>query len=52
MAKKDLKTLVAEEIEKGTTPIELKRVSVPGDGFKEIKGREELIDTLQLLLRI
>ena len=52
MAKKDLKTLVAEEIEKGTTPIELKRVSVSGDGFKEIKGREELIDTLQLLLRI
>lgn len=52
MAKKDLKTLVAEEIEKGTTPIELKRVSVPGDGFNEIKGREELIDTLQFLLRI
>ena len=52
MAKKDLKTLVAEEIEKGTTPIELKRVSVPDDGFKEITSREELIDKLQLLLRI
>ena len=52
MAMKDLKTLVAKEIEKGTTPIELKRVSVPGDGFEEIKSREELIDKLHLLLRI
>ena len=52
MAKKDLKTLVAKEIEKGTTPIILESVSVPVDGFNEIESRETLIDTLQMLLRV
>ena len=52
MAKKALKTLVAKEIEKGTTPIILESVSVPADGFNEIESRETLIDTLQMLLRV
>ena len=52
MAKKDLKTLVAKEIAKGSTPLAFESVEVPADGFRDIDSRERLLGILQYLLRV
>ena len=49
---KDLKTLVAKELEKGSTPLMFDSVIVPPEGFREIDSRERLLNVLQYLLRV
>ncbi len=49
---KDLKTLVAKELEKGSTPLVFDSVVVPTEGFREIDSRERLLNVLQYLLRV
>lgn len=52
MAKKDIKTHVAEEIENGFTPLTFKNVTVPTEAFNNIESRERLLEILQYLLRV
>ena len=49
---KDLKTLVAKELEKGSTPLMFDSVIVPPEGFRDIDSRERLLNVLQYLLRV
>ena len=49
---KDLKTLVAKEIEKGSTPLKFNNLIVPTEGFREIDNRARLVSILQYLLRV
>ena len=49
---KDLETLAAKEIEKGSTPLKFDSLIAPAEGFRDIDSRERLINILQYLLRV
>ncbi|MCR4843113.1 MAG: hypothetical protein K5840_07630 [Eubacterium sp.] len=49
---KDLETLVAKEIEKGSTPLIFDSLIVPEEGLREIDSRDRLLNVLQYLLRV
>ena len=49
---KDLKTLVAKELENGSTPLIFDSLVVPAEGFRDIDSRERLLNVLRYLLRV